>query len=99
ATTALEKDPGKALDIARGIDEAPIKVRVLGVIASSVSKKDPATASAALGQCISMLDEIKDPLERGAWAQVAEAAWNIKDDKQAWEAIYHGLDDATALYK
>jgi len=28
-----------------------------------------------------------------------QAAWNIKDEKQAWEAIDRGIEDATALYK
>jgi hypothetical protein len=99
AMAALETDSRKALDIARDINDASTKVRVLAAIARSVSKDDPERASTLLAQSISMLNEIKDPRDRGAWAEVAEAAHNIKDDKQAWEAIYHGVDDATALYK
>jgi hypothetical protein len=69
-------------------------------MASAASKKDPETASSVLGQCISMLKDVKDPGDRvDTWTQVAQAAWNIKDEKQAWEAINRGIEDATTLYK
>jgi hypothetical protein len=97
---AVEKDPQKALEIARTIELPPTKARVLGKIASSVGTKDPETAKAVLGHCISMLDEVKDPGDRvSTWADVAEAAFQLKDEKEAWEAIDHGIADAAALYE
>src|SRR6185295_19872697 len=73
---------------------------VLGAVARSVGQKDPETARSVLSQCIAALDDVKDPGERvGTWVEVADAAANIKDEKQAWEAIGHGIEDATAMYK
>ena len=58
----LEKDLARALEIAGTIEVPATKARLLGAIASSVGTKEPETARSVLGQCISMLDEVKDPL-------------------------------------
>jgi hypothetical protein len=62
AMAVLEKDPARALEIAGTIEVPATKARLLGAIASSVGTKEPETARSVLGQCISMLDEVKDPL-------------------------------------
>ncbi|PYT30797.1 MAG: hypothetical protein DMG58_13620 [Acidobacteria bacterium] len=100
AMAESEKDPRKALEIAGAIEIPALKARALGAIAGSVGKKDPEFAKGVLSRCSSMLSDIKDPGDRmDTWATVAQTAWNIKDEKQAWEAIDHGIADATALYK
>jgi len=91
---------GKALEIAGSIEIPALKARALGAIASSAGKNDPEFAKGVLSRCSSMLSDIKDPADRmDTWATVAQAAWNIKDEKQAWEAIDRGIADAMALYK
>ncbi len=100
ALAALKEDPDKALSIAKTIPAASIRADVLGKIANSVGEKDPGSAKGILGQCISLLDDIKDPSDRvGTWTIVAEAAHKIKDDKLSWQAIDRAMADATALYK
>jgi len=100
ALDALKEDPDKALSIAKTIPVASFQADVLGKIASSVGEKDPGSAKGLLGQCISMLDDIKDPSDRvSTWTIVAEAAHKISDDKLSWQAIDRAMADATALYK
>jgi len=100
ALDALKEDPDKALSIAKTIPEPSFQADVLGKIANSVGEKDPGTAKGMLGQCISMLDDIKDPSDRlNTWTIVAQAAHKIKDDKLSWQAIDRAMADATALYK
>jgi len=100
ALGALKEDPDKALSIAKTIPVASFQADVLGKIAGSVGEKDPGSAKGILGQCISMLDDIKDPSDRvNTWTIVAEAAHKIKDDKLSWQAIDRAMTDATALYK
>ena len=100
ALAALKEDPDKALSLAKTIPDPSIQADVLGSIANSVGEKDAGAAKGILGQCISILDDIKDPMQRvNTWTRVAEAAHRIKDDKLAWQAIDRAMADATALYK
>jgi len=100
AIAMFDTNPGTALWVTGSIEIPAIRAQTLGIMASAASKKDPETARSVLGQCISMLKDVKDPGDRvDTWTQVAQAAWNIKDEKQAWEAIDRGIEDATALYK
>jgi len=100
ANAAAKDDPDKALSIAKSIPDPAIQADVLGTIANSVTEKNPGLAKGVLGQCISMLDDVKDPqLRMNSWTKVAEAAHKIKDDKLAWQAIDRGMADATAVYK
>jgi len=100
ALDALKEDPDKALAMAKTIPVPAVQADVLGKIANSVGEKDPGSAKGILGQCISMLDDIKDPSDRvSTWTIIAEAAHKIKDDKLSWQAIDRAMADATALYK
>ena len=100
AIAALKEDPDRALSLAKMIPDPMIQANTLGSIANSVGSKDPDGAKGILGQCISILDDIKDPMQRvDSWTKVAEAAHRVKDDKLAWQAIDRGMADATALYK
>ena len=100
ALAALKEDPDKALSLAKTIPDPSIQADVLGTIANSVGEKDAGAAKGLLGQCISILDDIKDPMQRvNTWTKVAEAAHRIKDDKLTWQAIDRAMADATALYK
>ncbi len=75
-------------------EKGSVQADVLAKIANSASDKG------LLSQCISMLDDIKDPADRvSAWTIVAEAAHKINDDKLSWQAIDRAMADATALYK
>jgi hypothetical protein len=100
ALDALKEDPDKAMSIAKTIPVASFQADVLGKIANSVGEKDPGSAKGILGQCVSMLDDIKDPSDRvNTWTIVAEAGHKIKDDKLSWQAIDRAMADATALYR
>jgi hypothetical protein len=100
ALAQLSESPQKALDAVRSIPLPDKQAEVLGVIAQSVSGKDPEAARSILSQCVSLLDSIQDPALRAPkWAVVAQAAYRAKDQQGAWAAIARGMNDASALYQ
>jgi hypothetical protein len=96
----MKEDPQKAVSMVKMIPVPAIQARVLGAIANSVGDNDSSTAKSVIGQCIRILEDLKEPMERvGVWDGVAEAAHRVGDDQGAWEAIEKALEDAAALYK
>jgi hypothetical protein len=100
ANAALSESPERALSIAKTIPVPMFQAQALGNIAKAVAERDPGMAKGILGQCISLLDDLKQPQMRAEeWSAVAEAAFKIKDDKLAWRAIDRALADASDLLK
>lgn len=100
AMAEVSKDPGKALSLVIDIPLPEVRANVLGAIARSAAEKDPTTANAALGKCVALLDDIKDPMRRiDPWASVADAAHQLKDEKLAQKAIERMLADGNDLLK
>ncbi|MES1262466.1 MAG: hypothetical protein ABUS49_12095 [Acidobacteriota bacterium] len=101
AMAAVEKkDFPKAISLAKSIPAPERRVEILTRIASGAGALDQTTAKAMIGECIDALKEVKDPAVRASsWNNIAEAAHRAGDDKLAWEAIDHSLDDSAELYK
>jgi plasmid stability protein len=104
ATRALaDGNAENALEIARSISNAPVKIRILATIAGSLRAhhRQPLADRNVLAGCVSTLHEMKgNPEERvNAWPELAQSAYDLKDSVLAWDAFNHGIDDAVSLYK
>lgn len=100
AMETVEKDPEKALELARAISSTTEQTAVITAAARSMGEKDPTKARSVLHKCMAAVSEIKDPGERiQSWDAIAQSAAVISDDKLANEALERGLADAAELYK
>jgi len=93
------KEPEKALEAARGIPTAMLRVRSITTVARNVDETQPAVAKSTIEKCIAALEEMKPPETRaGGWSGIAMAAGKIKDKDLATKALLKGLEDIKAQY-
>lgn len=93
------KEPEKALEAARGIPTAMLRVRSITTVARNVDETQPAAAKSTIEKCIAALEEMKPPETRaGGWSGIAMAAGKIKDKDLATKALLKGLEDIKAQY-
>jgi hypothetical protein len=100
ALALVAKDRDKALSMIPSIPMPSHKIDVLAAVARSAGDKDEALVNSLLSRCTTMLADIKDPAARVAgWLGIAEVSHKSGDDKQAFEALEHALDDSAEVYK
>lgn len=93
------KEPDKALEAARGIPTATLRVRAITTVARNVDESQLAAAKATVEKCIAALEEMKPPESRASgWSGIAMAAGKIKDKELATKVLLKGLDDIKAQH-
>lgn len=100
AEDVIRKQVDKALELVKTIPLPDRKASALGMIAEGLGEDDPSYSRNVLSQCLSALKDVKDVQARQpTWDNIVVTAHHLKDDKLAWEAINHSLEDATELYR
>lgn len=95
--TYYVKDPPRALQAARAIPTAVLKVRAIVTIAMN-QKEDGGLR--ILEDCVKALDEVRPVgLRATGWASLANAADRFHDRPLALKLLERGINDARELYK
>lgn len=100
ARAAFEKNPARAVEIAKTIPAPYQRASLLADFASRIANKDPERAGPIIDECLAQLKEINEPVLRiDTWIHLAEAAHRAKRDDQSRAMFDKALIDAEALYK
>ncbi|MBL8233420.1 MAG: hypothetical protein JNL98_33295 [Bryobacterales bacterium] len=94
------KDPMRAIEAARKIPTAILKVRAIVTIAMNQKAEEVQAARKVLDACVKALEEVTPAGNRArGWASLASAALRYQDRELGLKLLERGLVDARELYK